>query len=81
MPSGFTLNAIVIGNRLMDPNLRVTLLTFRSLQVLGRAEPPHINERVGHQFHAIVPTLDVLKSQQQPLECVLPRKRLLHAIP
>ena len=45
------------------------------LQVLGFAEPPHIDERVGHQLHAIVPALMVLEPQQQPLKCVLPGKR------
>ena len=34
------------------------------LRVLGAAEMPHINHGVGHQFHTIVPTLDVLKPQQ-----------------
>ena len=51
------------------------------LQVLGRAEPPQIDERVGHQLHAIVPTLMVLEPQQQPLEFVLPGKRPLDAVP
>ena len=34
------------------------------LQVLGTTEMPHINHRVGHQFHRIVPTLDALKPHQ-----------------
>jgi hypothetical protein len=37
------------------------------LQVLGRTEPPQIDERVGHQFYPIMPSLMVLESQQQPL--------------
>ena len=51
------------------------------LQVLGCAEPPHIDQRVGHQFHPLVSTLKVLKTQQQPLEFVLPCERPLDALP
>jgi len=51
------------------------------LQVLGFAEPPHIDERVGHQLHAIVPTLMVLEPQQQPLKFVLPGKRPFDSVP
>jgi hypothetical protein len=56
-------------------------LRLNWLQVLGYAEPPHIDERVGHQLHAIVPTLMVLEPQQQPLKFVLPGKRPLDTIP
>ncbi len=38
------------------------------LRVLGAAEPSYIDPGVGHQLHAIVPTLLVLEPQQQPLE-------------
>ena len=34
------------------------------LRVLDTAEMPHINHRVCHQFHRIVPMLDVLKPHQ-----------------
>ena len=51
------------------------------LRVLDTTEPPHIDQGVGHQLHAVVPMLDALKAQQQPFEFVLPRKRPLHAIP
>ena len=42
---------------------------------------PHIDQGVGHQLHAVVALLDVLKPQQQPLEFVLPRERPLDPIP
>src|SRR5207245_391836 len=51
------------------------------LQVLGYAEPPQIDECVGHQLHAIVPTLMVLEPQQQPLKFVLPGKRPFDSVP
>ena len=55
-------------------------LTIKWLRVLDPAEMPHINHGVSHQFHRIVPTLDVLKPHQQPFEFILPRKRPFHAI-
>ena len=66
-----------------DPALcgGVSVFPMRWLRVLGHAETPQIDERVGHQLHAIVPTLMVLETQQQPLEFVLPRKRPLDALP
>src|SRR5882724_9606933 len=54
---------------------------YKWLQVLGCAEPPHIDERIGHQLHPVVPTLKVLETQQQPLEFVLPRECPLNALP
>src|SRR6266850_3011660 len=51
------------------------------LQVLGDAEPPPIDERVGHQLHAIVPTLMVLEPQPQPLTFVLTGKRPFDSVP
>src|SRR6266849_5743987 len=47
---------------------------FNWLQVLGATELAQIDQRVRHQFHAIVPLLDTFKSEQEPLEFVLPRK-------
>jgi hypothetical protein len=51
-------------------------MTLRNnrLQVLGATELSQIYQRVRHQLHAVVPLLDALKSEQQPLEFVLPRK-------
>jgi hypothetical protein len=49
------------------------------LRILGAAKRSQINQRVGHQFHAIVPRLFELKAQQQPLELVFPCKGPLHA--
>jgi len=37
---------------------------LNSLQVLGRTEAPQVDERVRHQLEAVVPTLQVLESQQ-----------------
>ena len=51
------------------------------LQVLGTTEPPHIDQGVRHQFHPVVALLDVLETEQQPCEFVLPRKRPLDALP
>jgi hypothetical protein len=48
------------------------------LRVLGTTERSQINQRICHQFHAIVPLLDAFKTQQQPLECILPCKGPLH---
>jgi putative ABC transport system substrate-binding protein len=58
----------------------IPMLKRNWLRVLGTAEMPHINHRVGHQFHRIVPTLEALKPHQEPLEFVLPGKRPLHSI-
>ena len=54
--------------------------TLNPLQVLGRTKPPQIDERVGHQFHGVVPTLQVLESQQQPLKFVFPGKSPLYPV-
>jgi hypothetical protein len=57
------------------------VLSTNWLQVLDPTETPQIDQGVSHQLHPIVPLLDALKAEQQPLACVLPRKRPLHAIP
>jgi transposase len=57
------------------------LLVFNWLQVLGTTETPQIDQGVRHQFHPVVALLDVLETQQQPLEFVLPRKRPLDTLP
>src|SRR5215467_4718063 len=44
------------------------------LRVLDTAERPQIDQGIGHQLHPIVSLLDTFKSEQQPLEFVLPRK-------
>src|SRR5436305_8997323 len=49
------------------------------LRASGIAEMPQVDQRVGHQFHPIVPGLFELKTQQKPLELVLPREGSLHA--
>jgi hypothetical protein len=78
LPVGVLLIALTIDPTKVDCAL---LLNIKWLQVLGYAEPPHIDQRVGHQFHPVVSTLEVLKTQQQPLEFVLPCERPLDALP
>jgi hypothetical protein len=51
------------------------------LQVLGTTETPHIDQGVRHKFHPVVALLDVLETEEQPLEFVLPCKRPLDALP
>src|SRR5467141_4125138 len=51
--------------------------TVNWLRVLGTAKCSQVDQRVGHQLHAIVPLLDAFKSEQQPLELVFPRQRPL----
>jgi hypothetical protein len=51
------------------------------LQVLGTTETPDIDQGVRHQFHPVVTLLDVLETEEQPLEFVLPRKRPLYSLP
>jgi hypothetical protein len=45
------------------------------LQVLGPAERSQIDQRIRQQLHAIVPLLDALEPQEEPLELIFPRKR------
>src|SRR6266436_8084262 len=49
-------------------------LTPNWLRVLGTTECPQIDQSVRQQLHPIVSLLNVLKTQEQPLEFVLPRK-------
>src|SRR5262249_55539190 len=58
-----------------------TILPCNWLRVLGTAECSQVDQRIRHQLHAIVPLLDALKSEQQPLELVFPRKRPLDTHP
>ena len=44
------------------------------LRVLGSAKVPQIDQRVSQQLHTVVPLLHVLKTQEQPLELIFPRK-------
>src|SRR5262245_40054212 len=61
-----------------DPNRS---LPSNWLQVLGGAETPHIDQGVRQPLHPIVPLLNVFKTEEQPLELVLPPKRPFHSIP
>jgi hypothetical protein len=49
------------------------------LRVLDTAERSQVDQRIRQQLHAIVPLLDTFKTEQQPLEFVLPRKGALDA--
>ena len=51
------------------------------LRVLGTAKPPQIDQGVRHQFHAKMSLLNVLKTQEEPLELVFPRKGPIDAGP
>src|SRR5438046_1403172 len=53
---------------------RMALFRDNWLRVLGATELAQIDQRVRHQFHAIVPLLDTFKAEQEPLEFVFPRK-------
>ena len=44
------------------------------LRVSGTAERSQIDQGVRHQLHAIVPLLDALEPQQEPLELIFPGK-------
>ena len=61
--------------------MKHSFITHNWLQVLGTTETPQIDQGVRHQFHPVVALLDVLETQQQPLEFVLPRKRPLDTLP
>ena len=69
----------MIRDRIGRPVYPVHRLNW--LRVLGTAETPQIDQGVSHQFHAVVPPLDVFETDQQSLEFILPRKRPFHAIP
>ena len=51
------------------------------LRVSDTAERSQVDQRIGHQLHAIVPLLDTFKSEQQPLELVFPGKGSLDTYP
>jgi hypothetical protein len=43
-------------------------LSINGLQGLGTTETPHIDQGVCHQFHPVVALLEVLETEEQPLE-------------
>jgi hypothetical protein len=51
------------------------------LRVSDTAERSQVDQRIGHQLHAIVPLLDTFKSEQQPLEFIFPCKGPLDTHP
>jgi hypothetical protein len=51
------------------------------LRVLDTAEGSQVDQRVCHHLHPIVPLLNALKPQEEPLERVFPRKRPLDTHP
>ena len=53
------------------------MLIHNWLRVLDTAECSQVHQRVRQQLHAVMPLLDALKAEQQPLELVFPRKRPL----
>jgi hypothetical protein len=54
-------------------------LSINWLRVSDTAERSSVDQRIGHQLHAIVPLLDTFKSEQQSLELVVPGKGALDA--
>jgi hypothetical protein len=48
--------------------------TLNWLQVLGTTERSQVDQRVRHHLHAIVPLLDMLEPQKEPLEFIFPGK-------
>src|SRR2546422_11047075 len=55
--------------------------SFNWLRVLDTAESSQVDQRVGHQLHAIMPLLDVFKTEEESFEFVLPRKGALDPHP
>ena len=51
------------------------------MRVLATAERSQVDQRICQQLHPLVPLLDAFKSEQQPLEFVLPRKGPLDTHP
>jgi hypothetical protein len=51
------------------------------LRVLAIAELSQVHQRVCYQLHPIVPLLQVLKTQEQPLAFVFPRKGPINPSP
>jgi hypothetical protein len=49
-------------------------IPYNWLRVLETAEGSQVDHRIRHQLHPIVSLLDTFKTEQQPLELVLPRK-------
>src|SRR5437588_10665834 len=56
-------------------------LAINWLRVLDTAESSQVDQRVGHQLHAIMPLLDVFKTEEESFEFVLPRKGALDPHP
>src|SRR5262249_13332305 len=55
--------------------------TYNWLRVLDTAESSQVDQRVGHQLHAIMPLLDTFETEEESLEFVLPRKGALDTHP
>src|SRR5216684_3308 len=61
--------------------LTYSTYTFNWLRVSDTAERSQVDQRIGHQLHAIVPLLEAFKAEQQPLELVFPGKGPLDTHP
>src|SRR5262245_46273576 len=61
--------------------VRGTFFSSNWLRVLDTTERSQVDQRIGHQLHAIVPLLNTFKSEQQPLEFIFPRKGPLDTHP
>ena len=49
-------------------------MAFNWLQVLGTAERSRVDQGIREHLHPMVPLLHKLKTQEQPLKFILPRK-------
>jgi hypothetical protein len=56
-------------------------IQYNWLQVLDTTELAQIDQRVRHQFHAIVPLLDAFKAEQESFELIFPGKGALNPHP
>src|SRR5215813_3339654 len=69
---------------LMDANPKFPihfLNIYNWLRVSDTTEGSQVDQRIGHQLHAIVPVLETFKSEQQPLAFVLRLRSWLRPLP
>src|SRR5215471_16535432 len=64
----------ITRSRMPSFHRRIRSFTINWLRVLDTAKRSQVDQRIRQQFHAIVPLLDAFKTEQEPLELVLPRK-------
>src|SRR5207245_8629290 len=75
------MSSVVLKPTVCPSTIPLVYYHINWLRVLGTAELAQIDQRVCQQLHAIMPLLDAFKSEQQPLEFILPCKRPLYSLP